>query len=269
MEKLNLMIGFNVLAALSLFASGCGGSRAVVVGSNPIIVSSSGGLPTCSSGGSVGSSGGSCGSVPVSSGGYPISSGGSSGGVPVSSGGSSGGIIVSSGGSSGGIQPVGPAPVVGSSGGVIVVQPIGPAYPVNGPEDSVEGNSKDVDLERADAQSAAIEDRAQTLAASYSMDIDAARQLTQLADKMTELTNQNGGMTDQDRAAVTDAALQVAGISGDEVNAAYAQAIQTKDTSAVNALLSKGATNLGMSSTAALRDQILPSLGVNLGTLGQ
>ncbi len=106
------------------------------------------------------------------------------------------------------------------------------------------------------------------LATAYSLNIDAARQLTQLSDKMTELQAKAGGMTAEDQAAITDAALGVAGITTDEVNAATTQAIQHKDMTAVNTLLAKGAANTG-TTVAILRDQILPSLGLNLGSLGQ
>jgi len=134
---------------------------------------------------------------------------------------------------------------------------------------SVDSSTKDVDLQRAELQSSATEDRAQMYATSYSMSIDSARQLAVLADKMTLFSNQSGGMSDEERATMMDSALSVAGISGDEVNSAYAKAIRDKDPSAVNALLEKGATNLGMSSTSVLRDQILPSLGITFGSFGQ
>jgi hypothetical protein len=75
-------------------------------------------------------------------------------------------------------------------------------------------------------------------------------------------------MTAQDQAAITDAALGVAGITNDELNTATTAAIQNKDMTGVNTLLAKGAANTGTTVTV-LRDQILPSLGLNLGTLGQ
>ena len=71
-------------------------------------------------------------------------------------------------------------------------------------------------------------------------------------------------MTDDDRVALADAALNVAGISNDQVTAAYAN-YMNGDTTAVETLLTQAATNLGMPSSAGLKDQILPSLGINLG----
>ena len=96
------------------------------------------------------------------------------------------------------------------------------------------------------------------------MNIEAARQLTQIADRMQSLTVQ-GSMTDDDRQAVTTAALGVAGITNDQVTQAYAK-FGNGDKTAVEGLLTQAATNLGMPSTAGLRDQILPSLGINLGS---
>ena len=95
------------------------------------------------------------------------------------------------------------------------------------------------------------------------MNIEAARQLTQIADKMSMLTNQAGGMTDDDRASLTEAALGVAGISNDQVTKAYT-AYFNGDKSAVNNLIGQAAANTGASETD-LRSQILPSLGINLG----
>ena len=116
---------------------------------------------------------------------------------------------------------------------------------------------------RADVQMAAIEGRAQAFASQFQMDVGAARQLTQLADRMQSLTAQ-GQMTDEDRDALSQAALGVAGISGDDVAKAYARMLNSNDQSAVDDLMTKAATNLGMPSTAGLRDQILPSLGIKL-----
>jgi hypothetical protein len=98
------------------------------------------------------------------------------------------------------------------------------------------------------------------------MSVEAARQLTQISDRMQMLQAQGGqnGMSDDDRVAVTNAALSVAGITNEQVTAAYAGFING-DSNAVNALLVQAATNLGMPSTAGLKEQLLPSLGINLG----
>jgi hypothetical protein len=110
-----------------------------------------------------------------------------------------------------------------------------------------------------------MEDRAQGLASQFSMNIDAARQLTQISDKMAVLMNESGGqMTDDDRASLTEAALGVAGITHEQVTQAYS-AYFNGDKSQVNNLVGRAATNLGMPSDAGLRETILPSIGINLG----
>jgi hypothetical protein len=127
------------------------------------------------------------------------------------------------------------------------------------------GQNKDVDLVRAQVESQDLQSRAIAVSAQYGMSITGAAQLTQLSDRMQTLTVNGQQMTDEDRAALTEAAFEVAGVSGDDVNAAAATMIKTGDKTAVNDLLEKAATNLGMNSPAMLRDQILPSLGINIG----
>jgi hypothetical protein len=78
---------------------------------------------------------------------------------------------------------------------------------------------------------------------------------------MQALTN-SGQITDADRMSIADAALSVAGISSADVNAALAVKIKSGDGSKLDALIEKGARNLGMPSSEALRTQILPSLGL-------
>lgn len=135
----------------------------------------------------------------------------------------------------------------------------------NGSGFSVGGATKDVDLQRADLQQQAIEDRAQGIAQQFSMNIESARQLTQLADRMQQLTAAGKGqISDDDRQMMAEAALGVAGVKADEVTAAYAKLAQG-DKAAVEGLLGKAAANLGMPSAAGLREQILPALGINLG----
>lgn len=135
----------------------------------------------------------------------------------------------------------------------------------NSPGFSVAGTTKDVDLQRADLQQQDVENRAQNVASAFSMDLSAARQLTVLSDRMQQLTAAaNGQIAPADFQAVSDAALAVAGIRHEEVAAAYAD-FARGNRGAVNGLLTKAARNLGMPSSAGLRDQILPALGINLG----
>lgn len=130
---------------------------------------------------------------------------------------------------------------------------------------SVDAQTKDVDLQRASLQQADLDNRALSLANQYQMNVESARQLTQLADQMQQLSSQGSGLSDEDRSALAGSALEVAGIQGEDVNTAIATMIKTGDQSAVNELISRAATHLGMSSPDALRRQILPSLGIQLG----
>ena len=93
--------------------------------------------------------------------------------------------------------------------------------------------------------------------------VAAAKQLVQIADKMSMLTNSANGMTAEDSASLSEAALGVLGITQDQVTAAYI-AYGNGDKSAVNNLVVQGAGTLGMSAND-LRTQILPQLGLNLG----
>jgi hypothetical protein len=94
------------------------------------------------------------------------------------------------------------------------------------------------------------------------MSFDSAVQLTKLADTVQSLSSQ-GAMTTEDRDAITQSALGVAGITTDQVNAAIANTING-DTKAMDDLIQQAAQNLGMPSSAGLRDQLLPALGINL-----
>jgi hypothetical protein len=131
----------------------------------------------------------------------------------------------------------------------------------NGYANSASGATKDVDLQKADAQSAGFEQRAQAVATQFGMAPESARRLTQLADQVQRLSAA-GAMTAEDREAITHSALNVAGISSADVNNAIAQVITTGDQKSIDELMNKAAKNLGMSSSAGLRDQLLPALGI-------
>lgn len=127
--------------------------------------------------------------------------------------------------------------------------------------DSVGGGTKDVDLQSAQANEADQEARAQGVANSFGMDYSKALALTRLADQVQSLSKTNQ-MTSEDQDAITQQALAVAGISASEVNATVTAVVQTGDQAAIDHLMTKAATNLGMPSSAGLRDQILPALGI-------
>jgi hypothetical protein len=123
------------------------------------------------------------------------------------------------------------------------------------------GGTRDVDLQKANIQKQDLSSRAQFIADKFEMSLSASVQLVQLSDRMTLMMKQ-GQTTAQDREAITNAGLGIAGVSSSEVNEALTQGLNGDDTLG-NALLSKAAKNLGMPSAANLRDQLLPALGVN------
>lgn len=162
-----------------------------------------------------------------------------------------------------------PAESFGSSGGCgggPIGGPVGPV-PYSGGESTASsfggGGTKDVDLQRQQLQQGDADARAQALADGFQMSFASAVQLVRLGDAVQQMTA-TGAMTDADRAAVTQSALSIAGISQDQVDRAVADA-QQGDRASSEALLTQAAQNLGMPSSAALRDQLLPALGVNLG----
>jgi hypothetical protein len=82
-----------------------------------------------------------------------------------------------------------------------------------------------------------------------------------LADRVQAL-NAQGAVSADDEQGVIQAAMGIAGLSQDEINSAITQSLQGNE-SATNSLMEKAAQNLGMSSTATLRDQLLPALGIS------
>ena len=107
-----------------------------------------------------------------------------------------------------------------------------------------------------------MDSQAQSISGQFGMSFESARQLAQLADKMSTLSA-SGAVSEEAREEIAHAALAVAGISTDDVNSAVASMIKDGDQKAVAALMDKAAANLGMTSSAGLRDQLLPTLGIN------
>jgi hypothetical protein len=132
----------------------------------------------------------------------------------------------------------------------------------NSVSDSVGGGTADIQQQQAAIAQQDQASRAQNFADSFQMNYNKALQLTQLSDQVKAMSA-NGQMTDEDRAAVTDQALGVAQISSAEVNAAAADAIKNGDTSSIDALVDKAATNLGMPNDQSLKDKLLPALGLS------
>jgi hypothetical protein len=132
---------------------------------------------------------------------------------------------------------------------------------------SVSDGTKDVNLQQSQIQQQSQNSRAQSLVGQFGMSFDKAVQVTALSDRMQQLTRSNGQMSADDQAQLLDSAYAVVGVSGDAVRAATVKIIQDHDPSAANALVEQAAKNLGMPSSAALRSQILPSLGIVLNQL--
>lgn len=128
---------------------------------------------------------------------------------------------------------------------------------------SVGGGTKDIDLQQSQADQADQASRARNFANQFQMDYGKALELTRLADQVQSLSKSNQ-MTGDDQQAITEKALAVSGISTVEVNQTIARVIRDGDQTAINDLLNKAATNLGMPSSAGLREQILPALGIKL-----
>lgn len=133
----------------------------------------------------------------------------------------------------------------------------------NGFSSSAGTRSKDVDFQRAELQQQDRDSRAQALAVHYQMDVDSARQLTLLADRMRMLVAR-GQLTREDRSALATSALGVVGISRADVQAAAVNDIQNGDRAGINRLIEQAANKLGMPSSTALRNEILPSLGITV-----
>jgi hypothetical protein len=127
--------------------------------------------------------------------------------------------------------------------------------------DSIGAISKDTDLQKATLQKMSVTSRAQLLVNSFQMSMGAAVQLTQLSDRVKSMAVQ-GAMSDSDKAAVSEAAFSVAGISTADVTGALSK-YNAGDETAANNLMQKAAINLGMPSSSALRDKLLPALGIN------
>jgi len=122
------------------------------------------------------------------------------------------------------------------------------------------GGTKDTMLQRAKAQNISAEDRAQGLADRFDMSFQSAYQLAQLSDQVKAMSVQ-GQLTDKDRDAIATSAFAIGGVSTDDVKDAVT-GFKNGDKSKAEALMDKAASKMGMSSSAQLRDQILPAVGV-------
>jgi hypothetical protein len=121
--------------------------------------------------------------------------------------------------------------------------------------------TKDVDLMRADLQTADLTSRAQLVAAKFQMNIEAATQLTMLADKFQELTAAGSmQLSQEDGQAITRQAFAIAGLNANDVNIAIAKSLAGDD-DAEEDLLNMAATGLGMQAQM-LKSQLLPALGI-------
>jgi hypothetical protein len=144
-----------------------------------------------------------------------------------------------------------------------------PAWGCGGPPSggvysySVDSDTRDTDLQQANLQNTTLASRAQMISDQFQMSVEAATQLAVLGDKVQMMTVQGKDLSDEDRAAVTQSALSIAGITSDDVNQALQHAV-AGDNTATDALIEKAAQNLGMPSSDNLRNQLLPALGIQL-----
>jgi hypothetical protein len=154
-------------------------------------------------------------------------------------------------------------PSWGCNGPPIIQDPLVPLSGGTDVSDSTPSDTRDTDLQQANLQSATLANRAQTLSTQFQMSIGAATQLAVLGDKVQLMTSQGQELSDDDRDAITQSALSIAGISSDEVNQAFRQSV-SGDNTATDALVEKAAKNLGMTSSENLKGQLLQALGVQL-----
>jgi hypothetical protein len=128
---------------------------------------------------------------------------------------------------------------------------------------STSSGTKDVDLQRADVQQATRNAHAQVLVNKFGMSVQSASQIVELVDRVQTMSSAGQGFTSTDIQSISQSVLSIAGLSPDEVNGAIAKSLQGDDSS-TDALLNKAAQNLGMPSSAVLRNQLLPALGISL-----
>jgi hypothetical protein len=126
---------------------------------------------------------------------------------------------------------------------------------------SQDSQTRDTDLQQAQIQNQDFLSRAAKVSTNYQMSFSSALQLTLLADKINATTEQ--ALTDQDRQAITQTTLSIAGVSSSDLTTAVTASMSGDDT-ASNNLVTKISQNLGMPSDTTLRNKILPLLGVSL-----
>jgi hypothetical protein len=124
-------------------------------------------------------------------------------------------------------------------------------------------DTRDTDLQQANLQQTNFAQRAATVSANFQMDFAKAVQLTTLSDKLTAIKSQGQALTNDDRTAVMQTLQAVAGVSSDDLSKAVTQQLQGNG-QAANDLVETISKNLGMPSSATLRNQILPQLGLDL-----
>lgn len=125
---------------------------------------------------------------------------------------------------------------------------------------SLNTQTKDVDLMRADLQTTDLTERAQAIAARFQMNIEAATKLTLLSDKIQQIQVAGAPMTQETSQSLAYEAFSIAGLNPTDVNSAIAKSLAGDD-DAETALLASAANGLGMPSDM-LKSQLLPALGI-------
>jgi hypothetical protein len=125
---------------------------------------------------------------------------------------------------------------------------------------SLNTQTKDVDLQRADLQADDLTARAQGVAERFQMNIEAATKLTLLADKIQQINTNGTQLSADDAQAISREAFAIAGLNVNDVNAAVLRSVSGDD-NAEEELLNSAATGLGMQANM-LKSQLLPALGI-------
>jgi hypothetical protein len=123
--------------------------------------------------------------------------------------------------------------------------------------------TRDTDLQQANLQRAGLVQRAAMVSANFQMDFGKAVQLTTLADKLNAIQSAGQSLSDGDRSAVLQTLNGIAGTTQEQLSKAVIQSLQGNSQPAQE-LVETISKNLGMPSSASLKNQILPQLGLDL-----
>jgi hypothetical protein len=144
----------------------------------------------------------------------------------------------------------------------VVQTPVGLIYSTTtlGALNSVDSQTKDVDMMRADLQTQNLTEHAQAISARFQMNIEAATKLAMLSDKIQQINASGAPMTQESSQQLAYDAFSIAGLNPTDVNSAILKSM-SGDNNAEETLLNSAADSLGMPSVM-LKSQLLPALGI-------